>query len=518
VGAQIRSVISGEPGASATGGPASTADAGARASSSLHREATDFLVMSVCLVFLFRTFVAEPFGVPTGSMGATLLGRHKVCVCPECGKPIAVSASEEIDLESGRRKMQLTRGQCDNCQTDLDLSGEPARDGDRIFILKSPLDGFRPFDLAVFKFVDSPRLFYVKRLLGMPGETLRIHRGEVEVLDAATGEWRIRRKPASTIVETAVPVYDDRYRPAHRPARWTAGPEAEWRTTRRGYELTRGPENGPAKLEYRHLSPAGKPRLITDDLAFNSGLAAHETAESTTRAPWIGHPVRDLMVEASFHPSTQTKGFGAGLRAGPVRVAWFACPEGDAERHVVRQNGLNIASFLTDSSFTAGRSARFRFANVDKQVLLWKDGRLLGAWPYEAAEPSDWRKAFPTLDDLQPAILLADGAGTEIRDVVLLRDVYYTHQSQALDYSPPPRADESFLEQDKMWRCIKTAAPSRTWTLGAGQYFALGDNSSRSRDSRHWRASPFVEEQMLIGRAVLRIWPPEALHLFGAAR
>jgi signal peptidase I len=485
----------------------------------MHREATDFLVMAVCLVFLFRTFVAEPFGVPTGSMGPTLLGRHKVGVCPECGKPIAASASEEIDLESGRRKMQLTRGRCDNCQTELDLSGEPARDGDRIFIIKSPWDGFHRFELAVFKFVDAPRLFYVKRLLGMPGDTLRIHRGDVEILDAATGEWRICRKAASTIVEAAIPVYDDRYRPAHRPARWTAGPEAEWRSTKRGYLLTRERPGGPSRLEYRHLSPSGKPRLITDELAFNSALAAHEAGESN-RSPPLGHPVRDLLVEATFHLSSETKTFGARLTAGPERLEWIAWPEpvGGAEKHVVLRNGKVLADLRVESSFVAGRSVRFRFANVDQQVLLWKDGRLLGAWPYEASEPGDWRKEFPAHSDLQPAALLAEGAGTELRDIVLLRDVYYTHQSQALDYTPPPGADESLLEQEKMWRCLKTMRASRTWTLGRGQYFALGDNSSRSRDSRHWKSSPFVEEHMLIGRAVLRIWPPDAVHLFGSAR
>ena len=51
----------------------------------------------VRLAFLFRTFEAEAFVIPTGSMAPTLMGRHKDMNCPECGNEYQISASEKQD-------------------------------------------------------------------------------------------------------------------------------------------------------------------------------------------------------------------------------------------------------------------------------------------------------------------------------------------------------------------------------------------------------------------------------------
>ncbi|MCA9220796.1 MAG: hypothetical protein KDA71_10740, partial [Planctomycetales bacterium] len=39
------------------------------------------------------------------------------------------------------------------------------------------------------------------------------------------------------------------------------------------------------------------------------------------------------------------------------------------------------------------------------------------------------------------------------------------------------------------------------------QYFPLGDNSPQSSDARLWRAPPYVERDMLLGKAVMIYWP-----------
>src|SRR5215211_2874084 len=65
------------------------------------RETIESIVIAFIFAFLFRTFEAEAFVIPTGSMAPTLYGRHKDEVCPKCGFKWTIGASEELDRESG---------------------------------------------------------------------------------------------------------------------------------------------------------------------------------------------------------------------------------------------------------------------------------------------------------------------------------------------------------------------------------------------------------------------------------
>ncbi|MGQ9888956.1 MAG: signal peptidase I [Aggregatilineales bacterium] len=53
--------------------------------------------------------------------------------------------------------------------------------------------------------------------------------------------------------------------------------------------------------------------------------------------------------------------------------------------------------------------------------------------------------------------------------------------------------------------CTALNCPDNRWTLGPNEYFVMGDNRNRSRDSR--RFGPITREH-IIGEALVRYWPP----------
>src|SRR5207247_1390423 len=61
------------------------------------RETIESIAVAFILAFLFRTFVAEAFVIPTGSMATTLMGRHKDMECPNCHYQFQTTASAECD-------------------------------------------------------------------------------------------------------------------------------------------------------------------------------------------------------------------------------------------------------------------------------------------------------------------------------------------------------------------------------------------------------------------------------------
>src|SRR5882757_7792180 len=80
------------------------------------RETVESIVIAFVLAFLFRTFEAEAFVIPTGSMAPTLMGRHKDVVCPKCGYRYEVSASEEESEDPRRQTVDCIAGMCPMCK------------------------------------------------------------------------------------------------------------------------------------------------------------------------------------------------------------------------------------------------------------------------------------------------------------------------------------------------------------------------------------------------------------------
>ena len=163
------------------------------------RELVETVVFVVVLVLLLRSFVAEAFVIPTGSMAETLLGWRAYVTCRECGEEFPINVSEEVDPTRGPPE-RVTGCTCPNCR--LHMVREPGdqwvstvpilsifkNSGDRVLVAKWPMQEYRRWDVVVFKYPKEPQqnwipMNYIKRLIGLPGETIAILNGDLYVCD-----------------------------------------------------------------------------------------------------------------------------------------------------------------------------------------------------------------------------------------------------------------------------------------------------------------------------------------------
>lgn len=77
------------------------------------REVVETIVFVVVLVLLLKTFLAEAFVIPTGSMATTLLGYHRDVSCEMCGYRFLVNASSEAE---DKIPQHVGKCYCPNCR------------------------------------------------------------------------------------------------------------------------------------------------------------------------------------------------------------------------------------------------------------------------------------------------------------------------------------------------------------------------------------------------------------------
>ena len=176
------------------------------------RETVESIVVAFLLAFLFRAFEAEAFVIPTGSMAPTLYGRHKETNCDQCGHLITIGASEEVD-DAGYLRSRLETSLCPNCRAPNSIKNAPVFRGDRILVNKFPYELKEPrrWDVVVFKYPEEPKTNYIKRLVGLAGETILIRQGDLHRVEK-DGEVRVLRKTDPYKQrELQILVYDNDY-------------------------------------------------------------------------------------------------------------------------------------------------------------------------------------------------------------------------------------------------------------------------------------------------------------------
>jgi signal peptidase I len=532
------------------------------------RESVESFVV-VFLGFLIWSFEAEGFVIPTGSMAPTLMGRHKEITCPECGYTFTVNADCEVDSNGtgSPTGLRVAWGTCENCRYEAQVADAPSVAGDRIYTMKRGLEipfltsagrvGPGRWEVAVFKLPEEPEVRYIKRLVGMPEEVVRIRLGDLwrRPLTGAGGFERLRR-PIRHQQAMQITVHDDAHRATSlkgdpRWKRWAAL-DGGWTETSDGtYRAGGGPAMGTgdgwSELRYRNVLPdpgqwqairenqplpvGPRPTLITDFSSYNTDLTPESREHPRAAArPWFQpHWVGDLTLSCRVTVREPRGQFRLELiKAGKSNRCEIDLGTG---RATLFHEGEALGE-PADTSLKAPGTYNLVLANVDDRLTLIIDGGLpFGEGRDYTTSPSDSRMV-PTAADLEPARLACRGANLELSGLILKRDVHYTLSPGSPDdrsheglMFQGPRALSDFLSDPARFAELGDTQV-RDYPLGPGRYLMLGDNSPWSRDGRAWtrrdqrtedhpdrgwddsgRESWEVPEALIIGKAFCVYWP-----------
>ena len=444
-------------------------------------EQLEAIVVAVILALIIRHFVMEAFVIPTGSMAPTLLGDHFEVNCTSCGYEFALGKLEtELADSSGKPSGSLIKGSvcplCNHSATQTFVP-EDVVGGHKILVNKF-VYAFRPperYEVVVFKKPDAPHRNYIKRLVGLPGETLRIENGDL--FTVVDGRAQRARRPESVQDAIWIPVHDSAFKrspDAPRPPWWQTEGEGNgaWAFGRvdqpdlDGDYMTCTPR-GEAPAWLRYL-----PTIRTFYAYAGSGHSS-------------GEPTSDLRARARVTPEANSvvrigireTYYGQGARETRLVSARFPAQGGDGE-FALEVDG-QVQAKVVASPLLPGRSYELALAYADDQARLIVDGRTLLTWddPYGPEETGEGE-----------VLLSSSKAPALFEHTRIDRDIHYVRSGVPSEFDPG-RHDV---------------------TVPANSYFCLGDHSPNSLDSRSWG---FVHEGYMIGRAFGIFWPFEPKHL-----
>ena len=308
---------------------------------------------------------------------------------------------------------------CPNCRHTQVL--DPQRDrmeqvfnGDRIIVNKFMYDFAPPqrWDVIVFKFPEDPKTNYIKRLIGLPGDELKIDQGNIW-LKSKNG-WEIARKPtAEKLLAMLQEVHNNDHQPAELnaagwPQRWQEWSqqtgEQAWQPSAdaKSFSLAQATEQ-PVWLKYRHFladawSQAEEerrmtavPQLIKDFYAYNFGK--NPGGENYAGTHWVG----ELALECELETTANTGAVTLELtKGGLLFQAQIDLATGQAELVIPTLNGFHPKS--KSAVLKSPGEHRLLFANVDDQLWLMVDGK-----PVEF----DAATTYPPLNNDQPREILS---------------------------------------------------------------------------------------------------------------
>jgi len=358
-----------------------------------------------------------PVMISGGSMAQAYQGPRRQIECPRCG----------FDFACGLEYLPESGTTCPNCgQQKIDFTGTPFRFGDQ-FLIDRTSDWIAPrrWEAVVLQCPGRQRELCVKRVVGLPGESVQLRGGDVFI------NGKIAGKGLRDVRRMALLVHDDTHRADDENPRWRGdSAESRWRRVEDGYVLEALDISPVDWLSYHHLD--GQP--IRDVYSYNQNLTRATTAVADVGlACWL-----------------QAEGAGAlHLRYGGSQAVLSVSANGELTLEVA---GRPASRRRID--FNLARPAAIEWWHLDGRLLLAVNGDALLEHPLDLSaggKPGN-----------RPLAIGGSKIHLRVQRLRVWRDVHY---------GKPVGAG-------------KLLGLSNPCQLGSHEFFLLGDNSPISQDSR----------------------------------
>ena len=483
-------------------------------------ETLQSLVVAFVLAMVFRGFVVEGFVIPTGSMAPTLLGQHLLMHSDQTGQDFTVGFDSRRSTSAERfsdpllgRKMPLSMSQAKKIQP---------RAGDRVVVLKTLFPFFEPnrYDVVVFKNptdTQGPSANYIKRLIGLPGETLWIADGDI-FTKIGDSPFKIQRKPEHiqrsiwrTVSSSDALPTDILGLSRSWSSPWEGNPNGAWKFEKRTLMCN---TKEPSTLVWNQN------RILIDDwLPYNMLMP-------TVRQ----EPMSDIRMSATITPETNELDAGFTLEAMDLRFVW------NISHGLASMSLSSIAGdIIKDTSVEVdamelGEPTRIEFWHADQRMSMYVNGDKVGDLKYDFGPEQRLRLATGSGSNVpieeiaglgeKPAKLTwhFDGSPFTLTRLNVDHDLYYRSSKlpTRATQNPTKVGNEKLVEIGSV---AFGTHPDKLAVLNEDQFMMAGDNSAYSLDGRLWGNpdefvaaqfddAPFVvNRDLLIGKAWSVYWP-----------
>lgn len=385
--------------------------------------------------------VIFPIVVASRSMTPALMGPVRAWTCTSCGQGFVCSLDSLPEPPLGVH--------CPHCKAAVELEAGRDRPGQRVFV-DAAATFFRPisrWEAIVYRDREDPSRRCVKRVVGLPGETVEIAGGQVLV------DGHVAKKNLEQLRQVAVGVHG----PAIDEQSWDRGETHYWRVAsgHAQFSVPVADDTSPVEwliYQHRHNENVSKATSILDESPLDQ-------AESR-----LLNPVHDLLLVC------QARVRGPGqlcLRVATGHGDFVAILAPQLGTGRLTRDGTTMGDFVVPSAAFA-RQTRVELAIVDGRAMLSIAGDMIFAADFDSQTDTSGT----------PAPQLAVGARNvevDISELSVLRDIFYT---------PAPNGRPAKVK------------------LGPGEYYVLGDNSPHAIDTRSG-LSPIKKGQIL---GIARWW------------